>query len=492
MSRTGDLRVDSIMPRLFKSWEILPFEECLLNRAVSYKKLKKKDIRQLGKIPVVDQGENFISGYTDNENNAYVGTLPVIVFGDHTRRVKYINFKFAVGAEGIKLLHPFKALYPKFFFFYLSALKLESQGYSRHYRFLKQINIPIPPHNEQRRIVVKLEKLLTKVDACKERLEKIPIILKRFRQSVLAAACSGRLTADWREKNPDIVSVNEVLDNIQKRRLNLASSLREKKRIEDIYSCQEKEDSDLLPISWKYVGLDKLCESFQYGTSRKSESSGKVAVLRMGNIQNGEINWDDLIYTSHEEEIEKYRLEPGDVLFNRTNSPELVGKTSIYRGKPPAIFAGYLIRINNFKELNSEYLNYCLNSSYAKEYCLRVKTDGVHQSNINAQKLAKFEVPFCSAQEQQEIVRRVEALFKVAEQIEERYKKAKAYVDRLTQSILAKAFRGELVPQDPNDEPASVLLERIREERGKKQDRYQNRKARTRRQKLQNELDMDI
>ena len=93
---------------------------------------------------------------------------------------------------------------------------------------------------------------------------------------------------------------------------------------------------------------------------------------------------------------------------------------------------------------------------------MRVKTDGVSQSNINAKKLGKFEVPFCSSEEQKEIVRRVEALFKIADQIEERYQKARSYVDKLTQSILAKAFRGELVPQDPNDEPVSELLQRIK------------------------------
>jgi len=106
----------------------------------------------------------------------------------------------------------------------------------------------------------------------------------------------------------------------------------------------------------------------------------------------------------------------------------------------------------------------------------RVKTDGVSQSNINAKKLGKFEVPFCSSEEQQEIVRRVEALFKVADQIEERYKKARTYVDKLTQSILAKAFRGELVPQDPNDEPASELVKRIKEEKAKTETKAKSRK----------------
>jgi len=182
----------------------------------------------------------------------------------------------------------------------------------------------------------------------------------------------------------------------------------------------------------------------------------------MGNIQSGKIDWTDLVYTPDDDEIQKYSLHPNTVLFNRTNSPELVGKTAIYRGERPAIFAGYLIRINQLPELEPEYLNLCLNTNYAKEFCLHIKTDGVSQSYINAQKLGAFNVLFCPLLEQQEIVRRVEALFNTADRIEERYKKATAHIDKLTQSILSKAFRGELVPHDPNDEPATALLERIR------------------------------
>ena len=176
----------------------------------------------------------------------------------------------------------------------------------------------------------------------------------------------------------------------------------------------------------------------------------------MGNIQKGEIDWNDLVYTSDSKEIEKYKLEKNDVLFNRTNSPELVGKTAIYRGERAAIYAGYLIKIENYKILNSEYLNYALNSTFAKEWKLDVKTDGVSQSNINAQKLAKFEVPLPPLEEQAEIVRRVKLAFEKLDKIESRYQKAKEYSDKLTQSILNKAFRGELVPQDPNDSPIKI------------------------------------
>jgi type I restriction enzyme S subunit len=308
--------------------------------------------------------------------------------------------------------------------------------------------IPLAPRAEQQRIVERLERLFVEVDRSKSRMAKIPVLLKRFHQSVLAAACSGRITADWRDFRDRMPRTEVVFRQIRERRLKAASSIKQRQVIEDIYSAVEENDSDMLPQGWAFTYLNKLAESFDYGTSTKSSNEGTVPVLRMGNIQGGTIDWSDLVYTSDEEEIEKYALEPNTVLFNRTNSPELVGKTALYRGERPALFAGYLIRVNAVPELDPEYLNLCLNSPAAREFCSQVKTDGVSQSNINAQKLGTFEVPFCSLAEQQEIVRRVAKLFALANRIESRYDAAKKRIDPLTQSILAKAFRGELVPTE--------------------------------------------
>jgi type I restriction enzyme, S subunit len=327
--------------------------------------------------------------------------------------------------------------------------------------------IPIAPLNEQKRIVAKLDAVIPRIAAVKERLEKIPAILKRFRQSVLASAITGKLTEKWRELNPEVKIAEEIVKTLFEKRANESKTTIQKRKIEDLYSKMESGDNEILPETWRYIFLNKLCDSFQYGTSKKSDKEGKVPVLRMGNLQNGKIDWKDLVYTSDDEEIRKYCLDDKTVLFNRTNSPELVGKTSIYEAEKKAIFAGYLIRINNYNVLDSYYLNYCLNTSYAKEFCYGQKTDGVSQSNINAQKLAHFEIPFPPIEEQKEIVCQVDKFFALADKVENHYQKARDRVDKLSQSVLAKAFRGELVPQDPNDEPAEKLLERILAEKAR-------------------------
>ena len=285
---------------------------------------------------------------------------------------------------------------------------------------MRKLPLLLAPLNEQIRIANKLDSLLAKVDKAQARLEKIPTILKRFRQSVLASATSGELTREWRHGKDH---------------------------------------------NWPMVELREVGTGFNYGSSSKSKNEGEVPVLRMGNLQGGQLDWNKLVYTSDESEIEKYLLESGDVLFNRTNSPELVGKTSIYRGERKAIYAGYLIRVKGSDRLNSEYLNIQLNSPHARDYCWQVKTDGVSQSNINAKKLQAYEFELPKMDEQSELVRRVGELLSRSDIFEKQYHDARSQLNRLTQSILSKAFKGELVPQDPNDEPASELLQRIQTER---------------------------
>ncbi|MEZ8302290.1 restriction endonuclease subunit S [Vibrio splendidus] len=289
--------------------------------------------------------------------------------------------------------------------FYASGEVVNYQGGSNNLRNLKfkeyeTIEVPVAPSSEQKVIANKLDSLLAKVETAQARLDKIPTILKRFRQSVLAAATSGELTKDWHESN----GVGD----------------------------------------WQQVKLKDVGKGFNYGSSTKSQPEGKIPVLRMGNLQGGKLDWEKLVFTSDDAEIEKYKLHPGDVLFNRTNSPELVGKTSIYRGEREAIFAGYLIKVQGTDRLNTEYLNIQLNSPHARDYCWAVKTDGVSQSNINAKKLQAYEFEIPSIEEQIEIIRVVTELFSSADLVEKQYKAAKLRVDKMTQSILARAFSGKL------------------------------------------------
>lgn len=157
--------------------------------------------------------------------------------------------------------------------------------------------------------------------------------------------------------------------------------------------------------------LGNVCYSTEYGSSSKSEKKGLVPVIRMGNIQNGKILFDDLVYSNNIEENKKYLLKYNDVLFNRTNSPELVGKAGIYQSNEPAIFAGYLIRIN-YKEdiVLPVYLNYVLNSETIRNYGFSVMSKSVNQANINGTILKTYKIPLPPLSEQQKLVSEIEKI----------------------------------------------------------------------------------
>lgn len=298
----------------------------------------------------------------------------------------------------------------------------------------EETEIAVPPPSEQRRIVAKLDQLFERTTSAREQLAYIPTLVEHYKQAILRKAFSGELTADWREKHG-----RDLPDAVQ---------------------------------------LGSVASDFSYGSAAKSAPTGKVPVLRMGNIKDGKLDWSDLVFTSDEREIEKYRLSPGDVLFNRTNSPALVGKTALYTGEQPAIYAGYLIRVRCEESLDPRYLTYALNSPDGRDYCWQVKTDGVSQSNINAKKLAAFSFLLPEIEEQQEVIRLIESAFDWIERVSGERDKAATMLDHLDSGLLAKAFNGELVPQDPADEPAEQLLERIRLDRGAQTPVRRGRRAR--------------
>ncbi|MDQ3022346.1 MAG: restriction endonuclease subunit S [Bacteroidota bacterium] len=268
---------------------------------------------------------------------------------------------------------------------------------------VKQVEIRFPPLVEQQLIVSKIEQLFSELENGKQQLETAQQQLKVYRQSLLKWAFEGKLT----NKN-----------------------------------VKEGE----LPKGWKWVKLGEVCSSVEYGSATKSKKTGSIPVLRMGNIQNGIFDWNDLVFTDNDAEIKKYLLKKNDVLFNRTNSAEWVGKTAIYKGERPAIFAGYLIRINRIESLiDASYLTYFLNTHFAKSYGNTVRSFGVNQSNINGTKLKTYPIPLPTIEEQHLIVQELESKLTICDKIEETITNSLQQAETLRQSILKKAFEGRLI-----------------------------------------------
>ena len=290
---------------------------------------------------------------------------------------------------------------------------------------LHSLLVPVPPIAEQERIVKRLEIIKPLSDKYSEASEQIQELNNLFpehlKKSILQYAVQGKLVSQDPADEPASVLLERI--RTEKEKLIKAGKIKRDKhesvifrrdnsyyeKVDVIERCIDDELPFEIPDSWEWTTIGTTCINIQYGSSRKSESTGTMAVLRMGNIQNGRIDTQKLVYTSDKEEIAHYPLEYNDLLFNRTNSKELVGKTAIYKSEVPAIYAGYLIRITPL--IDSDYLNYVMQTQFYWVYCQNVRSDAIGQSNINAEKLKNFIYPLPPLHEQKRIAKKLNSIF---------------------------------------------------------------------------------
>ena len=290
---------------------------------------------------------------------------------------------------------------------------------------LHSLLVPVPPIAEQERIVKRLEIIKPLSDKYSEASEQIQELNNLFpehlKKSILQYAVQGKLVPQDPADEPASVLLERI--RTEKEKLIKAGKIKRDKhesvifrrdnsyyeKVDGIERCIDDELPFEIPDSWEWTTIGTTCINIQYGSSRKSESTGTMAVLRMGNIQNGRIDTQKLVYTSDKEEIAHYPLEYNDLLFNRTNSKELVGKTAIYKSEVSAIYAGYLIRITPL--IDSDYLNYVMQTQFYWVYCQNVRSDAIGQSNINAEKLKNFIYPLPPLHEQKRIAKKLNSIF---------------------------------------------------------------------------------
>ena len=308
---------------------------------------------------------------------------------------------------------------------------------------------------------------------------------KQLKNSILQWAIQGKLVPQDPNDEPASVLLEKI--RTEKARLIKEGKIKKDKNESFIFrgddnsyyekflatgevKCIDDEIPFEIPQGWEWCRLSLLIYPPKYGTSKKSVPSGLLPVLRMGNIQDGEIVFDKLVYSNDLDDNKKLLLQYGDLLFNRTNSAELVGKTAIFRGQRNAIFAGYLILLRPIF-INSEYLNLLLNAPYARDYCNEVKTIGVQQCNINAEKISNLLIPVPNLHETVAIVEKVKNIALPIIKYGEFYQKLK-HLNRelpiiIRKSILQEAIQGKLVPQIAEEGTARELLEQIKTEKEK-------------------------
>lgn len=354
-----------------------------------------KQYQEIGKFPVIDQGLDYIGGYTDKSEYIYRDILPAIVFGDHTRAIKFIDFPFAVGADGTKVLKPKDFLDAKYFYFALMSLNIESRGYARHYSILKEKEIPIPPLPEQKRIVAKVEKLLEKIkEAKKLRAESL-----ESTQNLLPAELH-KIFEDGKEKGWEEKSLNQICEiNPKKSEVN--------------------DRPDDLPVS--FIPMSAVNEHLQKITFFDER---KLADVKKG-------------YTY---------FANNDVLLAKITPCMENGKIAIGTNLKNGIGFGttefHVIRARN--KVLPKWIYHILRQPFFREIAKQKMTGSAGQKRVPVHFLENYKILLPSLVEQKKIVARLDSLSEKVNDLKKLQLETATDLDALEKSLLHQAFEGKL------------------------------------------------
>ena len=383
----------------------------------------------------------------------------------------------AFGTTEFHVLRPTYAINARLLYYFVSSsfIRHEAQhnmtgavGQKRvPKRYLETKEFPLLPLNEQHRIVEKIETLFAHIDKGEEALREVQKLLKRYRQSILKAAVTGELTRDWRESNQHrLEPASDLLERILEAR-------QEKWQGRSKYKLPMEADADVLPElpeGWIWATMDQLGEVLGGLTknSKRMELPLKRPMLRVANVYQNRLNLEDIHETGvSEKELQRVSLEPLDILIVEGNgSRDQIGRMAIWRDEiPDAVHQNHLIKARLFEKQLAEYILAWFQSPIGRQVVEIVASSTSGLYTLSLSKIKQLTVPLPSLPEAREIVAKVQSLFSDAEGVEECCAAELRRSVSLHQSILKSAFTGQLVPQDPNDEPASELLAQIRTER---------------------------
>jgi len=430
--------------------------------------------------PVLTPGKSFIIGYT-NETTGIFKDLPVIIFDDFTTATKFVNFPFKVKSSAMKILIPTCSLVDiKYAFYFMSTIQMNTDTHKRYWiSVYSKKQIPLAPQNEQARIVAKIEELFSEIDKGIESLIAAREQLKVYRQTLLKHAFEGKLTDQWRKDHPDVEPASEVLKRILIERREKweeaeLNSMRAKgkepkddnwkKRYKEA-ELPKKEETFILPETWVWTNLGQVAWSVKDGPhySPKYSESG-IPFISGGNIRPEGIDFSTAKYISeelHQELSERCKPEYGDLLYTKGGTTGIAKINTETREFNVWVHVAVLRLVDS---LEKTFLQHILNSPHCYKQSQKY-THGVGNQDLGLTRMVWITFPLPPLDEQREIASLVEEQISKMNEIDKELDLNIKIAANLRQSILTKAFSGQLVPQDPTDEPASMLLERIRAER---------------------------
>ena len=375
-------------------WGIKAFDACIEKRKAPTK-LLSSSYQEKGLYPIVSQEKDLISGYWDNPDDLFVHRKPVVVFGDHTMVVKYIDFDFVVGADGVKILEPKEFLLPKYFFYWVSSVHIKSRGYARHYRYLREASVPIPSLPEQQHIVDILDREFAKIDALKANAEKSLQAAKDLFQATLNKELEPK--EGWKtEKIGEVFEITDFVSN------GSFASLRENVKYHD-----EPNYAVLVRLVDNSNGFDpnKFVYLDEHGYNFLAKSKlfgGELIMCNIGATIGTTFICPDL------------------------GMPMSIGPNSLLIRTPDNVFFNYYLQSQSFKKK--------LKGIIAKTTL----------EKFNKTQFKELVISFPEGQERKGIVSRLENLCAKSKTLQDNYQKTLALCDDLKQALLRKAFNGEL------------------------------------------------
>lgn len=370
------------------NWQIKKLED-VIEKVTYSSKVHRKKFLTSGKFPVISQEADFINGYWNDEKDVFKVKTPIVIFGDHTQVLKYVDFDFVLGADGVKLLQPKPVLNPRFFYYFLNSINLKSLGYARHYRLLKEVDVSFPESlSEQKRIVAILDKAFADIEKAKanaeQNLKNAKELFESYLQSVFENKGDG-----WEEK-----TLGEVYDV-----------------------------RDGTHDSPKYQ-----LEGYPLITSK--------------NLKKDELNYNNVKYIKEVDYLsinKRSKVDVGDILFAMIGT---IGNPVVIKNEPDfAIKNVALFKIP--KTQNSYFLKYYLDSKSTIELLLK-DAKGTTQKFVGLGYLRGFKIKLPSLLDQEKIVKKLDSLSAETKKLESIYQNKLANLEELKKSILQKAFNGEL------------------------------------------------
>ncbi len=384
------------------------FENCTNSK----KKIPQKEYLQGGKIAVVDQGQDLVGGYTNNEEMVFAGNLPIIIFGDHTRCIKYIDFPFAQGADGVKVLKPKQFFNSKAFYYAFQTVEIPNMGYRRHFPLFDRYAIPVPPLPEQQRIVDRIESLFAKLDEAKQKAQDALDSFETRKAAILHKAFTGELTAQWRKEHD--------------------------------YN-----------LNWEEYTIGDLFSHTTGKALKKGNTTGTLhKYITTSNLYWGRFDFSEVreMYFT-DKELEKCTAKKGDLLVCNGGD---VGRSAVWIYDYDICLQNHISKLRpKIGDISVRFFYYFFLNSKNKGY---INGRGIGISSLSAKDLLSIKVLLPTLLEQTEIVRILDDLLAKEQQAKEAAEAVLEQIDLIKKSILARAFRGKLGTNDPAEESAVDLL----------------------------------